>query len=65
MQTNTINTGIKFCGLKIMIESSGDPEIDAAIKTMFKDQYLKTAPLRMERRDVSLVIGWMCKINKF
>lgn len=53
-----IYTGLRFFGLRIYVKSTGDAEVDAAIKTVFKDDYMKTAPLRMERRDVSLVLGW-------
>ena len=58
MEVNTVYTGLKFFGQKIYVESTGDAEVDTAMKTVFKDDYRRTAPLRMQRRDVSLVLGW-------
>lgn len=52
-----IYTGSKFFGKKIYIESFGDKELDAALKSTFHDNYHRTATLRMARRDVSLLIG--------
>ena len=54
---NEIYTGIKFFGQKIFLESSGEKETDAALKSVFWDSYHRTAPLRMMRRDVSLLVG--------
>jgi len=52
-------TGVKFCGRKIFIESSGDPRVDKAFVSTFCDDYRRTAPLEMSREDVKLVLGWM------
>lgn len=55
----TIDTGIKFFGLRIYLDSTGLPEIDNAAKSVFKDDYLKTAPLTIsEREDVRLLLEW-------
>lgn len=53
-----IKTGQKFFGLKITLESTGIDEIDAALKTMFKDQYRHTAPLLISRSDCQVVLAW-------
>jgi len=53
-----IYTGIKFFGQKIMVESTGDKNIDAAIKSVFVDDYQKTAPLQMDREDVQIALAW-------
>lgn len=53
-----INTGLKIFGQKIMIESTGIPEVDKALKTVFHDDYRKTAPLDMFREDVQIVLAW-------
>ena len=51
-------TGLKFVGQKIFIESTGHDDVDAAIKTTFKDHYRRTAPLEMRRADVQLICKW-------
>jgi len=51
-----IYTGSKFFGKKIFIESFGDKELDAALKSVFNDHYHRTAPLRMARADCQLLI---------
>ena len=56
-----IYTGFKFFGLKIYIESTGDKEVDKAIRSTFKDDYCKTAPLSMSRADVQMVLEWSRK----
>lgn len=54
-----IKTGQKFFGLKIMLDSTGIDEVDAALKTMFKDQYRRTAPLSVLRPDCQVVLAWV------
>lgn len=56
-----IDTGIKFFSQKILIESTGDDEVDAAIKTLFHDDYRKTAPLSINRPDSRIVLAWIKK----
>jgi len=53
-----IYTSIHFCCQKIFIESTGDKDTDKAIKSIFKDHYRKTAPLRMARNDVQIALAW-------
>lgn len=53
-----INTGIKFFGQKILIESTGIEDVDAAMKQLFYDDYKNTASLDMIRKDVQLVLAW-------
>ena len=55
---DTIYTGTKLFRQKILIESTGDKAVDAAFKTIFHDQYHRTAPLEMRRADVQLVLNW-------
>lgn len=40
-------------------EAGGDDEVDAAIKTLFHDDYRKTAPLSINRPDSQIVLAWM------
>lgn len=54
---NTINTGIKFFGLKILLESTGDKEIDKAAKTAFDAAYWVASP-PASRPDVRLMLEW-------
>lgn len=44
-----------------MLESTGDKEVDKAMKSIFKDDYCKTAPLSMSRADVQVVLKWSRK----
>lgn len=59
LEVNTIYTGIKFCRRKVLIESTGDKEVDAALKKIFHDKFHCTAPLTMARDDVQFVLAWM------
>ena len=52
-----IYTGSKFFNKKIFIESFDNKELDAALKSVFYDHYHKTAPLRMARVDVRLLLN--------
>ncbi len=52
-----INTGIKFFGLKVLLESSGSPEIDKAAKSTFKDSYW-LASADASRVDVRKMLAW-------
>ena len=52
------NTGIKFFSQRILIESTGNLEVDKAMKSVFYDDYNKTAPLDMSREDVQIVLRW-------
>ena len=54
-----IKTGQKFFGLKVMLDSTGVDEVDKAIKTLFHDQYNRTAPLLMSRPDSQIVMAWV------
>ena len=56
-----IKTGENFFGLKIILESSGEAKVDAAIKTLFHDQYRRTSPLGIDREDSQIVLKWMKK----
>lgn len=58
-QDMTIKTGIKFFGQSILIESSGDGDVDEALKTLFVDGYNKTAPLYIKRPDSQIVLEWL------
>ncbi len=53
------DTGITFFGQKIYIASTGDDEVDAAIKTLFHDKFHRSAPLSMTRPDTKIVMAWM------
>ena len=54
---STIYTGLKFFGQKIFLEAIGVKELDEALKTTFKDSYMRTAPLEMRRSDVQLILN--------
>ena len=56
-----IYTGSIFFGQKIFIESTGDKDVDKAIKATFHDNYHKTAPLKIARDDVQLALNWRNK----
>ena len=56
-----IYTGSIWLCQKIFIESTGDKEIDAALKSTFHDQFHRTKPLRMTRADVQTVLAWRNK----
>jgi hypothetical protein len=49
---------LKFMGLKVFLESTGDKQVDRAIRTVFRDDFTKSAPLSMDREDVKLVLVW-------
>lgn len=54
-----IDTGIKFFGLKIYLDSTNEPEVDKAAKSVFKDHYLRTAPLTIATRpDCQIMLEW-------
>ena len=53
-----IYTGTKWLGQKVMIESSGDGEIDDALKSTFHDYLHRTKALDMWRADVKLVLKY-------
>ncbi len=55
-----INTGIKFFGLKVLLESSGNPEVDEAAKSTFKDSYW-LASADASRVDVRKMLEWSQK----
>lgn len=54
-----IDTKIRFFGQKILLESSGSTEIDKALKSTFKDDYLKIAPLQISRDDCQVLLKWI------
>ncbi len=58
-----INTGIKFFGLKVLLESSGSPEIDKAAKSTFKDSYW-LASVDANRFDVRKMLKWSQKTKE-
>lgn len=45
----------KHFGFKIYLESSGDNELDEALRTLFVDAHNRTAPLEMTRPDVQVL----------
>jgi len=51
------NTKIRFFGQKILIESSGDKEIDKALRSAFEDSYWRTG-ISARRFDVQLLLNW-------
>lgn len=57
LKVNEIYTGLKFFNKKIFIESFDNKELDAALKSVFHDHYRRTAPLRMARADVQLLLN--------
>lgn len=57
VNTNLIYTGSKFFNKKIFIESFGDKELDAALKSVFHDHYHRTAPLSIGRADCQLLLN--------
>ncbi len=57
MTENNINTGIKFFGLKVLLESSGEREIDKAARDVFKDSYW-LAVVPAIRHDVRVLLEW-------
>lgn len=59
MMNKPINTGLKYCRQRILLTSTGDDTVDAALKSMFIDDWNKTAPLSMSRSDVACVCAWM------
>jgi len=56
--SNLIYTGEKFFGKKLFIESFDNKEADEALKTVFHDHYHKSAPLRMAREDVQMLLNF-------
>ncbi len=56
-----IDTGIDFFGQRVRIDSSGIPEVDNALASLFNDSYNRTAPLEINRPDTELVLAWMKK----
>ena len=63
MTGNQINTGIKFFGLKVLLESSGIPEIDKAAQSVFKDSYW-LASADASRVDVRKMLKWSQKTKE-
>lgn len=55
-ENKIIWTGLRFFNRRIYLESSGDAEVDNALKLVFKDDYCRTAPLTMTRADVQLCL---------
>lgn len=55
----TIETQLKFCGQRILLESTGDKQIDADLRQLFYDDYQKSGPLEMTRPDVQRVLTWI------
>lgn len=55
---NLINSGIKFFTQRVYIESTGDKDTDAAMKSVFKDDYDNTGPLELRREDVQVCLAW-------
>jgi len=53
-----IDTGLKYLGQKILLESSGRKDIDKALKSTFRDDYRRTAPLEIAREDVQILLKW-------
>jgi len=57
MIENTINTGIKFFGIRVLLESTGDKEIDKAAKEAFGFGYWM-ASLPVSRPCIRKMIEW-------
>ena len=53
-----INTGLKFFGQKIMLQSTGHDDVDAALAQLYRDDSVPSAPLAIQRADVQLVLAW-------
>lgn len=53
-----IDTGIKFCGRRVLIESSGNAQIDKDIRQIFRDDFFKSCPLSMSRGDIQRVLAY-------
>jgi hypothetical protein len=53
-----IKTGIKFFGQNISIESTGIDKVDKALKSLFYDDYRKTAELLISREDAQIALAW-------
>jgi len=51
-----INTGIKFFGKKILLESSGDEVVDGALKRTFVKDYTKSGPIRIDNEDAQICL---------
>ena len=56
--TETIYTGTKWLGQRVLIESSGDEDVDDALKSTFHDYLHRTRALDMWRADVKLVLEY-------
>ena len=58
-----IYTGIRYCRRKILIESTGDPEVDAALKEMYLCDYhhLGRGANELWRPRCKTVMAWMTK----
>ena len=54
-----IYTGIRYCRRKILIESTGDGEVDAALKEAFLRDYRHTGANEMWRPHVKRLMLWM------
>ncbi len=60
MNNRIINTGIKFYGIKVLLESTGEPEIDRAARDVFKDSYW-LAGVPAINWNVRLLLEWSQK----
>ncbi len=58
-----IYTGVRYCRRKILIESTGDPEVDAALKEMWLRDYTHVGrgANEMWRPHCKTVMAWMTK----
>ncbi len=56
-----IYTGVRYCRRKILIESTGDDEVDAALKEMWLRDYGHTGrgANEMWRPHCKIVMAWM------
>lgn len=52
-----IDTGHKWFGRKILLESTGDSQIDKDLVALFTDEWDGSGPLEMSRPDVRRVLA--------
>jgi hypothetical protein len=56
MTQETIYTGIRWFGHKVLLESSGDQVFDGALKKVFVKDFNKSGPLEISNSDVQLCL---------
>jgi len=53
-----IDTGHKWFGQKILLESTGDQETDEALVSLFTDEWDGSGPLEISRPDSQIALAW-------